>query len=365
MAALDLIDLHKSYGPESLAVDHLSLAVADKEFIVIVGPSGCGKSTTLRLVAGIEEETSGQIHIGGRSVTSLSPGARNVAMVFQDYALYPHMSVERNIGFGLRRRGMAQRDVAARVREIAEILEIGPLLSRRPAALSGGQRQRVAMGRAMVRKPDVFLFDEPLSNLDARLRVSMRSEMRRLQAQMPTTTLYVTHDQTEAMTMADRVVVMNNGRVEQVGPPMEIYRAPANLFVARFIGSPAMNLFDARIGDGFAALSEGTRVPISSELAQVEAGRRVTMGFRPEAISLSSEGIPARVLSVEPLGQEIIIECETALGTVRSRLAPDTELSRGDTITLAFDARRAHLFDPETGRALPFPCDTLSSPLRF
>ncbi|MEM9975416.1 MAG: ATP-binding cassette domain-containing protein, partial [Pseudomonadota bacterium] len=282
-------------------------------------------------------------------------GARDVAMVFQDYALYPHMSVARNIGFGLRRRGMARADVARRVNEVAEILEIGPLLNRRPAMLSGGQRQRVAMGRAMVRRPKLFLFDEPLSNLDARLRVSMRAEIRRLQAHMPTTTIYVTHDQTEAMTMADRVVVMNEGRIEQTGAPMEIYRNPANLFIAQFIGSPAMNLVDARLAEGGAELPGGACVALSADRTQGAAGRRVTLGFRPEAVGLARDGggIPARVAAVEPIGQEIIVAFATeGAGHVWSRLPPEIDLREGHEVRLSFDSQQAHLFDPETGEAL-------------
>ncbi|MGB0499425.1 MAG: ABC transporter ATP-binding protein, partial [Rubricella sp.] len=310
MVELRLIALTKAFEDGRRALDDITLTVADREFVVIVGPSGCGKSTTLRLIAGIEEETAGEIRIDGQGVNALSPGARDVAMVFQDYALYPHMTVERNIGFGLRRRGVERAEVARRVREVADILEIGSLLDRRPAMLSGGQRQRVAMGRAMVRRPRVFLFDEPLSNLDARLRVSMRSEIRRLQSHMPTTTVYVTHDQTEAMTMADRVVVMNAGRIEQIGPPMEIYRNPANLFVARFIGSPAMNLIEASVTGGHVDLGGGTRLPLSPGAPLGAHGRRVTLGFRPEAVGLSGDesGLPARVATVEPIGQEIIVE---------------------------------------------------------
>ncbi|MEL6913567.1 MAG: sn-glycerol-3-phosphate ABC transporter ATP-binding protein UgpC [Pseudomonadota bacterium] len=353
MADVSLIGLEKSYSGGHAAVGGISLDISDREFVVIVGPSGCGKSTTLRLIAGIEAETAGDILIDGQRVNDLSPGARDVAMVFQDYALYPHMSVERNIGFGLRRRGMRRADVAQRVKEVAEILEIGPLLGRRPAALSGGQRQRVAMGRAMVRRPRVFLFDEPLSNLDARLRVSMRAEMRRLQAQMPTTTLYVTHDQTEAMTMADRVVVMNDGRVEQVGAPMDIYRRPANLFVARFIGSPAMNLFEATLSADGAELPGGARVPLPRAELEDQRGRRVMLGFRPEAVAPAETGLSARVETVEPIGQEIIVEFDTvAAGRLWSRLPPDSALRTGAQVRLGFDAGQAHIFDIDTGTAL-------------
>jgi len=355
MAELDLFELTKSYGPGRPALQGISLDIADREFVVIVGPSGCGKSTTLRLIAGIEAEDSGDIRIEGRRVNDLSPGARDIAMVFQDYALYPHMTVERNIGFGLRRRGMGRAEVARRVREVAEVLEIVPLLDRRPAMLSGGQRQRVAMGRAMVRRPQVFLFDEPLSNLDARLRVSMRAEMRRLQGSMPTTTVYVTHDQTEAMTMADRVVVMNGGRIEQTGPPMEIYRKPANLFVARFIGSPAMNLFEATLAGDGAELAGGHRLTLPAAAVGAGRGSPVMLGFRPEAVGIAGEGngVPARVEAVEPLGQEVIVEfATTAAGCLWSRLPPETDLRVGQLVRLAFETSQAHVFDRDTGRAL-------------
>ncbi|WP_333713151.1 ABC transporter ATP-binding protein [Yoonia sp.] len=353
MAELALTDVTKIYDRGQMALDKVSLTVADREFVVIVGPSGCGKSTTLRVIAGIEDESSGEIRIGGEVVNDLSPGARDVAMVFQDYALYPHMTVAGNIGFGLRRRGMTRAEVRARVAKIAEVLEITDLLDRRPAMLSGGQKQRVAMGRAMVRRPKLFLFDEPLSNLDARLRVSMRAEMRRLKEHMPTTTIYVTHDQTEAMTMADRVVVMNAGRIAQVGPPMQIYRQPANLFVAQFIGSPAMNLMDATLTDRGAEIAGQIHVDLPGP---TDAGRKVVIGLRPEAVRLSDSGLPARALTLEPVGQEIIVEFETATGNrLRSRLPPDTQLGEKENVHLVFDATQTHVFDPETGTALSRP----------
>lgn len=359
MAELSLVDLHKSYADGNVALHNVSLDIADREFVVIVGPSGCGKSTTLRLIAGIEEETGGDILIGGERVNHLAPGARDVAMVFQDYALYPHMDVARNIGFGLRRRGLPKHEVARRVRDVADMLEIGSLLKRRPAKLSGGQRQRVAMGRAMVRRPKVFLFDEPLSNLDARLRVSMRAEMRRLQSQLPTTTVYVTHDQTEAMTMADRVVVMNEGRVEQTGPPMEIYRFPANTFVARFIGSPAMNLIAARLSEDGVTFDAGATLALRDGLRGGRPGQPVLLGLRPEAVSLSTgdDGYSARVEAVEPIGQEIIVELSLpGAGRLWSRLPPETELRVGSQANVTFDARQAHVFDQTTGEALATAC---------
>lgn len=352
MATLEVIGLVKSFGDADRAVDEITFSVEDNEFVVIVGPSGCGKSTTLRMIAGIEDETSGEIRIAGDRVNELSPGARDVAMVFQNYALYPHMTVAQNIGFGLRRRGMARADVATAVKEAADVLELGALLNRRPATLSGGQRQRVAMGRAMVRRPKLFLFDEPLSNLDARLRLSMRGEIRRLQTHIRTTTLYVTHDQTEAMTLADRVIVMKDGRIEQIGAPMDIYRHPASLFVAQFIGSPSMNVFEARIGQTGACLSDGTELAISMS---DEAGRNVSIGLRPEAITLgNTDGMVARVETLEPLGQELIVEFSTeGAGHLWSRLPPDTVLHHGETVFLHLDTSQAHVFDTQTGRALP------------
>jgi ABC-type sugar transport system ATPase subunit len=353
MADLRLRGLSKSFDGAA-AVDGIDLDVADKEFVVIVGPSGCGKSTTLRLIAGIEEETSGDVLIGQQRVNDLSPGARDVAMVFQNYALYPHMSVARNIGFGLRRRGVPRAEVSRAVREAAEMLELVDLLHRRPATLSGGQRQRVAMGRAIVRRPKLFLFDEPLSNLDARLRVSMRAEMRRLQRIVPTTTIYVTHDQTEAMTMADRVVVMNAGKIEQAAAPMEIYRKPASLFVARFIGSPAMNVLEAELDVGGARLKDGARIVLPPQRA-AQPGRRIALGLRPEAVRLAPDGLPARVETVEPLGQEIVAEFSSGAGRLWSRLPPNTDLRAGAQVRIALDGMQAHLFDPDTGRALPPP----------
>jgi len=352
MAKLEITDLIKSFGDGTRAVDAITFSVEENEFVVIVGPSGCGKSTTLRMIAGIEEETSGDICIGGERVNDLSPGARDVAMVFQNYALYPHMTVAQNIGFGLRRRGMRRADVAKAVQEAAEVLELGALLDRRPATLSGGQRQRVAMGRAMVRRPKLFLFDEPLSNLDARLRLSMRSEIRRLQSHIRTTTLYVTHDQTEAMTLADRVIVMKDGRIEQIGAPMDIYRRPASLFVAQFIGSPTINVLDATMGDTGAHLSDGTELEIATTGL---SGQHVSVGLRPEAITLgNANGLPARVETLEPLGQELIVEFSTqAAGRLWSRLPPETVLHHGETVQLCLDASQAHVFDTQTGRALP------------
>jgi sn-glycerol 3-phosphate transport system ATP-binding protein len=285
MAKVDIRDVRKSYG--DLEVIHgISADVADGEFIVMVGPSGCGKSTLLRMVAGLETITAGEIVIGDRVVNRLEPKDRDIAMVFQNYALYPHMSVFENMAYGLKIRGFTKADVKSRVDRAAAILELGPLLERKPRALSGGQRQRVAMGRAIVREPAVFLFDEPLSNLDAKLRVQMRFEIQKLHRRLGTTSLYVTHDQVEAMTLARRMIVMNAGRAEQIGTPMEVYQNPATLFVAGFIGSPAMNFMEARAvgGRGFSLLAGGMA---TAAIGGTEAGRAVTVGVRPEHLRLA------------------------------------------------------------------------------
>ncbi|ROT98097.1 ABC transporter ATP-binding protein [Histidinibacterium lentulum] len=353
-ARLNLEGIAKRFDGGSVAVSALDLEALPGEFVVLVGPSGCGKSTTLRMVAGLEAPTEGRIRIDGRDVTALGAADRDVAMVFQDYALYPHMSVARNMGFGLRRRGASREETRRAVAEAARILELDDLLDRRPGELSGGQRQRVAMGRAIVRRPRLFLFDEPLSNLDARLRISMRTEVKRLHARFPTTTLYVTHDQTEAMTMADRVVVMNAGRVEQVGTPMEVYDRPASLFVAGFVGSPPMNLFPARLEAG-ALHAEGRRI-----LPDVPAGLPdgpVMAGLRPEALRLADPGaqgaMPARLDLLEPLGAETLaLWTAEGLGEVWVRHDARARLAPGLRAALTAHAADLHLFDPGTGTAL-------------
>ena len=297
MATINIVDVKKSYGSVP-AVKGINLAVADGEFIVLVGPSGCGKSTLLRMIAGLESITEGQVEIAGRNVNKAEPAERDIAMVFQNYALYPHMTVRGNLEYGLKNRGTARAEIDRRVKEAADILEIGPMLNRKPRELSGGQRQRVAMGRAIVREPAAFLFDEPLSNLDAKLRVQMRVEIRRLQRRLKTTSIYVTHDQLEAMTLADRLVVMNGGLVEQVGTPVEVYDRPASLFVAGFIGSPPMNLvpigvFNAAEAGRSLALPEGTDI----------------VGLRPDALLVEKPAEPSIRLNaivelLEPIGGE-------------------------------------------------------------
>ena len=356
MGQVKLRSIAKSFGPTAV-LDDINLQIEDKEFVVVVGPSGCGKSTLLRVVAGLEEASAGTLLFDGRAVNTLSPGERNVAMVFQNYALYPHLSVAANIGFGLRRAAMSRRERRDAVERTARLLEIEPLLKRRPGALSGGQRQRVAMGRAIIRNPAVFLFDEPLSNLDARLRMQMRSEIRTLHGKVPTTTIYVTHDQIEAMTMADRVVVMNAGRIEQIGTPSQIYDTPRTTFVARFMGMPSMNMLAARL-DGDALVLPDGRIPVPADwparLARW-AGREVLLGLRPEHLSLraSPGGIPATVDLVEPTGSETLVYLHHGDTRLSARTPPETRVRRGERVHLDLRLDRATLFDPETALALP------------
>ena len=339
------------------AVRGITLAIAAAELVVLVGPSGCGKTTTLRMIAGLEQPSAGAIVIAGRRVEGVAPGERDVAMVFQSYALYPHMTVFQNMAFGLRNRGVTRKEIRARVGEAARTLGIEGLLGRRPRQLSGGERQRVAMGRAIVRRPAVFLFDEPLSNLDARLRVEMRIEIKRLQRALATTTVYVTHDQVEAMTLADRIVVMNQGAIEQAGPPEVLYHHPATRFVAGFIGSPAMNLVAARLSaDGRAiVLGEGARLALPEDRRPRyagHAGRPVVFGLRPEHLGLGDGGLRARVDVVEPLGSETHVYVRTNDAELCARLAPETAPRPGETVMLAPDLAHMHLFDPESGRAI-------------
>ena len=345
MAEVEIRALRKSYG--SVAVVHgVDVDIADGQFVVLVGPSGCGKSTLLRMIAGLEGITGGTIRIGGRVVNNLPPAERDIAMVFQNYALYPHKTVAANMGFPLRMKGMAKPEIEARVAKAAAILGLEPYLARFPRELSGGQRQRVAMGRAIVRDPQVFLFDEPLSNLDAKLRVQMRSEIKELHQRLQTTTIYVTHDQIEAMTMADKIVVMRGGHVEQIGTPLELYDNPASIFVAGFIGSPAMNFVPAVVTEGTVRTQSGTVLaPAPDGLAE---GQKVTAGFRPEDIRLSDSGIPASVVLVEPTGAETQLTLrsgdETFVLTTRDRIV----VAPGDAVHLAVAEGKLHCFDPKT-----------------
>ncbi len=350
MAKVEFHSVSKSFGTVTV-VHGIDMNVADGEFIVIVGPSGCGKSTVLRMVAGLEAITGGEIVIGERVVNDLEPKDRDIAMVFQNYALYPHMSVFDNMAYGLKIRGMAKAEITERVGRAADILELEPLLARRPRQLSGGQRQRVAMGRAIVREPAVFLFDEPLSNLDAKLRVQMRFEIQKLHRRLKTTSLYVTHDQVEAMTLAQRMLVINAGRAEQIGTPMEVYENPATQFVAGFIGSPSMNFLAGRSeGGGRIALDHGGGVRHASGTA--EAGRAVTVGIRPEHLEPASAAaalFSATVEMVEQLGADTLAHLSRGKDLLTARLPHGTHLQVGSTLHLTADPSRVYLFDSATG----------------
>ena len=350
MAKVDLRNITKSYG--NLEVIHgVDLEVGDGEFIVIVGPSGCGKSTLLRMVAGLEPITGGEIVIGDRVVNKLEPKDRDIAMVFQNYALYPHMSVFDNMAYGLRIRGLSKSDIAERVKRAADILELEPLLARTPRQLSGGQRQRVAMGRAIVREPAVFLFDEPLSNLDAKLRVQMRFEIQKLHRRLSTTSLYVTHDQVEAMTLAQRMVVMNAGRAEQIGSPMEVYENPQTMFVAGFIGSPAMNFIAGKAnGDGRVALDHGGEARTSR--VALGSGRAVTVGIRPEHLIPCGDReafVSGPVEMVENLGADALIHIGHGGNTIIARVPHGTSPTVGSTFCVTAEPARVFAFDAANG----------------
>ena len=346
MADLTFTDVAKRYGDVSV-IEHLNLHIEDGELMVLVGPSGCGKSTALRMIAGREEVSAGPISIGGRPVNNLAPTDRDIAMVFQSYALYPHMSVRENLEFGLRMRGVARDEMNRRVAAAADILGLGPVLDRKPKELSGGQRQRVAVGRAIVRQPAVFLFDEPLSNLDAKLRVQTRAEITKLQQTLGTTSVYVTHDQIEAMTMGHRITVMRDGKIQQVGTPREVYERPANAFVAQFIGTPPMNLLTATVAESMLRTSSFA-LPLHTPLAE---GRRVIVGIRPEHITHGT-AIPATVDLVEPIGHESIVYATAGTEKLVAIFDPHDAPHAGDAITLGVDASRIHLFDAETGNAI-------------
>lgn len=357
MASLELIGLEKSFGTVQV-LKPIDLLVGDGEFVVFVGPSGCGKSTLLRLIAGLEPATAGEVRIGAKTVTTLPPAARGVAMVFQSYALYPHMTVEENIGFGLRIAGVAKNVRAEKVGKAAEVLQLMPYLKRKPKELSGGQRQRVAIGRAIVKEPGLFLFDEPLSNLDAELRTQMRIEIGRLHRQLRTTMVYVTHDQVEAMTLADRIVVLRDGQIEQVGRPMELYGNPANQFVAGFIGSPKMNFIEAQVLD----ITEGTArvraVTLGSEVLLVQGvrqsaapGSRVILGFRPEHVLMGDEGIASRVEFVEQLGHVAYcyIRAQNGARVVSEQRGPSA-VTPGAIVNLLPDPQCSFLFSESGAR---------------
>lgn len=368
MAGISCRNLTKIYPGNVKAVDNFNLEIKDKEFIIFVGPSGCGKSTTLRMIAGLEEISGGELYIGDRLVNDVAPKNRDIAMVFQNYALYPHMTVYKNMAFGLELRKTPKDDIDRRVREVAKILSIEALLDRKPKALSGGQRQRVALGRAMVRHPAVFLLDEPLSNLDAKLRTSMRTEIIRLHQDLQTTFIYVTHDQIEAMTMADRIVVMKDGIIQQVDTPQKLYDFPCNQFVAGFIGSPQMNFLDAVLNKEngrFVLDISGDKITLPAEKTadgKLEAyiGKNVKMGIRPENIKDDPDfmqkpdiyKINAKVEVSELMGSEIYLYLNYKGNKLTARVAPGSSARSGSDVTVGFDAKRIHLFDSETEKTI-------------
>jgi len=362
VASVSLRKLVKDYG-DTRVVHGIDLDIAHREFVALVGPSGCGKSTTLRMIAGLEDISGGEVLIDGEIVNELAPKDRDIAMVFQDYALYPHMSVYDNLSFGLAVKKVPRAEIETRVREAAAILNIGELLARKPRQLSGGQRQRVAMGRAIVRRPKVFLFDEPLSNLDAKLRVQMRTEIKRLHQRVATTVVYVTHDQVEAMTLADRIVVLRGGVIEQTGSPDDVYNRPASMFVAGFIGSPTMNFVPARLDAGANALvledgGRGIAIPLSTAQQMryaAHAGARVIAGMRPEHLGLTRPGAPrleVRAEVVEPLGSDTLVFFTLGSTEVVARVPPSAGAAAGQPIALAIDTAALRLFDPTTEKAL-------------
>ncbi|EJT06265.1 sn-glycerol-3-phosphate ABC transporter ATP-binding protein UgpC [Rhizobium sp. CCGE 510] len=353
MAGVQFADVRKSFGVHPV-IKGVDIDIADGEFVILVGPSGCGKSTLLRMLAGLENISGGEIKIGGRVVNTLPPKDRDIAMVFQNYALYPHMTVEQNMGFSLMLNKAPKAEAEKRVKYAAGILGLDKLLDRYPRQLSGGQRQRVAMGRAIVRDPEVFLFDEPLSNLDAKLRVAMRAEIKELHQRLKTTTVYVTHDQIEAMTMADKIVVMHDGVVEQIGTPLELYDKPANLFVGGFIGSPAMNMIKGRLDPEDAhqfVAANGTRLPVANPPASA-VGRELVYGLRPEYISLDPNGVPAEIVVIEPTGYETHLNVRLGGSDVSCVFRERVNARPGEAIRVAIDASHVHLFDAEGGQRL-------------
>ena len=364
MAKVTLEKVSKFYGDVE-AVKKINLEINDREFLVLVGPSGCGKSSTLRMIAGLEEIDEGKINIGEKTVNELEPRERNVSMVFQNYALYPHMTVEENLGFSLKIAGMKKTDIDTRVAEAAGILDIKEFLQRKPAQLSGGQRQRVAMGRAIVRRPDVFLFDEPLSNLDAKLRNQMRTEIKRLHQKVETTIVYVTHDQVEAMTLADRIVIMKDGIIEQIGTPLDLFETPATKFVATFIGSPSMNIISSTIekdqGKYVMKTEDGISIPVPvSKQDTVKEGQKISFGFRAEDIvplkfgnkPSQSWDYKSNVNLSEPLGTETLIFTNFGKIEIVSRMFTPELVRAGDELDFALNLDRTYLFDDETGKAL-------------
>jgi sn-glycerol 3-phosphate transport system ATP-binding protein len=352
MATITLKNVKKSYG-NTPVVHGVDAEIADGEFIVIVGPSGCGKSTLLRMIAGLEIITDGEVSIGSRVVNNLEPKDRDIAMVFQNYALYPHMTVYDNMAYGLRIRKLSDADIETRVQKAAKILELGTLLKRKPRELSGGQRQRVAMGRAIVREPAAFLFDEPLSNLDAKLRVQMRLEIQKLSRELKTTSIFVTHDQVEAMTLAHRMIVMNAGRVEQIGAPMEVYDNPASVFVAGFIGSPAMNFLPGVVKGGAIEFGEKLSLPINAALKEkMNEGQQVTVGVRPEHFSVTDAGLPFKVESAEALGADSLIHGFIAGHGLVLRVDGHSRHQNGEVLHVTPHADKLYFFDTASGKRI-------------
>jgi multiple sugar transport system ATP-binding protein len=353
LAELTLSNVVKKFG-KTQVIHGVDVDIADGEFVVLVGPSGCGKSTLLRMIAGLEEITSGEVSIGGRVVNDIPPKDRDIAMVFQSYALYPHKTVAENMGFALKIKGVPKSEIDEKVNNAAAILDLANLLTRLPKQLSGGQRQRVAMGRAIVRDPRVFLFDEPLSNLDAKLRVAMRVEIKELHHRLKTTIVYVTHDQIEAMTMADKIVVLRDGRVEQIGTPLDLYDKPANAFVAGFIGSPAMNFLNGRIlekdGKQQFVSDSGALLPVPP--MDVEDGRSVTYGIRPQDIEVGKDGLPVRVTVVEPTGSETLIFARAGEDLIDAVVQERLKANPGDKVLFRIDTAKVHIFDLGTGQRL-------------
>ncbi|MGH8810424.1 MAG: ABC transporter ATP-binding protein [Advenella sp.] len=351
MAAVVIKNIQKHFGTSAVISD-VSIDIADGEFVVLVGPSGCGKSTLLRMIAGLENISGGQLLVNGKVLNTIPAKDRNIAMVFQSYALYPHMTVENNIGFSLQLKKTSKDEIARAVAKAAQALDLGNLLKRYPRELSGGQRQRVAMGRAIVRDPQVFLFDEPLSNLDAKLRVQMRGEIKALHQRLGTTTVYVTHDQIEAMMMADKIVVMRDGRVEQIGSPLALYDHPANVFVAGFIGSPAMNFIPGKLAEGKFVSGGGFALPVTFT-SKVADGTSLTLGVRPEHASIAADGIPAEVVLVEPTGSETQVlmrlwESQQLVCIFRERIAARP----GDVLNLKFTDGAYHFFETDSGKCI-------------
>lgn len=355
MASVEITGLKKNFGAVEV-IHGVDLQIEDGEFVALVGPSGCGKSTLLRIISGLEPASAGEIKIDGNVVNHLNPRERNIAMVFQNYALYPHMSVAKNMGFNLKLSGMKRGDIDHKVKEVAKLLELDALLDRKPGQLSGGQRQRVAMGRAIVRDPAAFLFDEPLSNLDAKLRVQMRSEIKTLHQRVKTTSIYVTHDQIEAMTLADRVVILNGGNIEQAGRPIDLYNKPENLFVAAFIGTPSMNLLEATIvktDTGLAAeLIGGQMVPVTSNHPNIAEHEKVIIGIRPEHFAADVSGVPLSgpTTLVEPTGAQTHITFELGGKSATAVLDGGVDIEVGQLLTMSIDPAKVHFFDKVTGR---------------